>query len=411
MTAFTRRTALKTAAAASLFAMPGIHPAAAQSRLDTGPVRIGVLTDMSSWGRDNGGPGSVYAAKAAVREVGGEVAGRKIEVLVGDHQMVPDIGLGIARRWFDQEGVHAITDLENSAIALGVGELAKQNDRIALMTGPGSSEITNSRCNDRTAQFTYDSYALGKVMARAVTAQGAKTWFFITADYAYGKQLQADTTTFVQQAGGKVLGSVAHPSGTMDFSSLLLQAQGSGAEVIAFANTGTDCTNCLKQAAEFGLSRGGTRIAGLSMFLTDIHAAGLQVAQGAYMTVSDYWDMTPETVAWSQGYLKEIGMMPTMLQTGAYGAVRHYLKAVKAAGTTNSSAIMEKMRELPVTDMFTKGAVLRKDGRVVRDMYLARVKAPSESKKPWDYLEIVQTVRGDDAYRPLSDSVCPLVKA
>jgi len=407
MTGITRRAAL-AAGSVALLGLPNIRRAHAE---ETGPIKIGVLTDMSSWGRDNGGPGSVYAAKAAIAEFGGKVIGRPVEVVVGDHRMTPDVGIALARRWLDTEGVHAITDLEHSAIALGTGDLCKQKDRIALMTGPGSSDITNSRCNDRTAQFTYDTYALGKVMARAVAAQGGKNWYFITVDYAYGKTLQADATRFILESGGKVVGASLHPAGNSDFSSLLLQAQASGADVIAFANTGTDCTNCLKQAAEFGLAKNGTKLAALSMFLTDVHAAGLAVAQGAMMVTADYWDMNPQTAAWSQGYLKEVGLMPTMLQTGTYGAVRHYLKAITAAKTTDAGAVMEQMRALPISDIFTKSATLRRDGRVVRDMYLARVKAPQASKYAWDYLDIVQTVKGEDAYRPLSESVCPLVKA
>ena len=403
MTRITRRAMLGAAAAVPFVAD--------RARAAGEPVRIGVLTDMSSWGRDNGGPGSVYAAQAAINEAGGTVAGRPVELLVGDHKMIPDVGMTIARKWFDEMGVHAITDLENSAVALGVSDLAKQKDRIALMTGPGASDISNSRCNDREVQFTYDTYALGKVMAKAISAQGAKTWFFITADYAYGKTLEADTTTFLQQAGGKVLGHAVHPSGTADFSALLLQAKASGADVIAFANTGADCTNCLKQAQEFGLTTGGTRVVGLSMFLTDVHAAGLEVAGGAYMTVSDYWDMTPETATWSRAYLAKVGLMPTMLQTGCYGAVRHYLKAVNAAGSTEAGAVMAKMRELPIEDMFTKRAVLRLDGRVERDMYLAQVKTPAQSKGAWDYLRIVQTVPGADCTRPAAESVCPLFKS
>jgi branched-chain amino acid transport system substrate-binding protein len=325
--------------------------------------------------------------------------------------MTPDVGIAIARRWLDQDGVLAICDLEHSAIALGTMDLCKQKDRIALMSGPGSSDITNARCNDRAAQFTYDTYALGKVMAKAVAAQGGKKWFFITVDYAFGKTLQADATRFVLESGGQVVGSALHPAGTADFSSLLLQAQSSGADVIALANTGTDCTNCIKQADEFKLTQNGVKIAALSMFLTDVHGAGLKTAKGALMVVADYWDMNKQTAEWCQGYLKAVGLMPTMLQTGTYGAVRHYLKAIKAAGSTDSAAVMDKMRELHVQDIFTKDAVLRKDGRVVRDMYLARVKTPEESKYPWDYLQIVQTVKGEDAYRPLSESVCPLVKA
>ena len=401
-----RRNLLRAAAGASLLAVPALRRSAAQNQ----PLRIGVLTDMSSWGRDNGGPGSVYAANAAAKDFKGEVAGRKIEIVVGDHKMSPDVGMTIARKWFDEGGVEVIADIPNSAIALAVSGLCKDKNRIALLSAPGSSELTNTRCNDRTVQFTYNSYATTKVTTTALMAEGAKTWFFITADYAFGKQLQTDATNFVQQAGGKVPGSALHPTGNSDFSALLLQAQSSGADVLALANSGTDCTNTLKQAAEFGLTQGRQRMAGLGMFLTDVHAAGLEVAQNTHYTAAFYWDMNPQAAEWSKGYLAQVGLMPTMLQIGVYGAVLHYLKAVAAAGTSDAGAVMAKMQELPVKDIFTKEARLRADGQVIRDMYLVRVKTPQQSKAPWDYLEIVRTVRGEDAYRPASESACPLLK-
>ena len=401
-----RRNLLRAAAGASLLAVPALRRSAAQNQ----PLRIGVLTDMSSWGRDNGGPGSVYAANAAAKDFKGEVAGRKIEIVVGDHKMSPDVGMTIARKWFDEGGVEVIADIPNSAIALAVSGLCKDKNRIALLSAPGSSELTNTRCNDRTVQFTYNSYATTKVTTTALMAEGAKTWFFITADYAFGKQLQTDATNFVQQAGGKVLGSALHPTGNSDFSALLLQAQSSGADVLALANSGTDCTNTLKQAAEFGLTQGRQRMAGLGMFLTDVHAAGLEVAQNTHYTAAFYWDMNPQAAEWSKGYLAQVGLMPTMLQIGVYGAVLHYLKAVAAAGTSDAGAVMAKMQELPVKDIFTQEARLRADGQVIRDMYLVRVKTPQQSKAPWDYLEIVRTVRGEDAYRPASESACPLLK-
>ena len=270
-----RRGLLQAAGATPLISIPFCRRAAAENQ----PLRIGVLTDMSSWGRDNGGPGSVYAANAAAKEFKGQVLGRKIEIVVGDHKMSPDLGMTIARNWFDEGGVDAIADVPNSAIALAVSGLCKDKNRIALLSAPGSSELTNAKCNDRTVQFTYNSYATTKVTTSALIAEGAKTWFFVTADYAFGKQLQADATDFIQRAGGKVLGSVVHPTGNADFASALLQAQSSGADVLALANSGTDCTNTLKQAAEFGLMQGKLKVAGLGMFLTDVHASGLQVAQ------------------------------------------------------------------------------------------------------------------------------------
>ena len=395
------------AAAGGLLSIPALRRAAAQ---DTRPLRIGVLTDMSSWGRDNGGPGSVYAANAAATELGGEVGGRKVEIVVGDHQMSPDTGLAIARKWIDEGGVDAIADVPNSAIAFGVSGLCKDKDRIALFSGPGSSELTNSRCNDRTVQFTYNTYAVANVVASALSAQGAKTWFFVTADYAFGKQLEQDATTFIQKAGGQVLAHVLHPTGTSDFSALLLQAQASGANVIALANAGQDCTNALKQAQEFGLTQAGQKVAALGMFLTDVNAAGLEVAQNTLYATSAYWDMTPETREWSKGYFAKVGMMPTMLQIGVYGVLLHYLKAVKAANTVDAGSVVAKMQEMPIEDVFVKGAHLRADGQVIRDMYLARVKTPQQSKYPWDYLEIVKTISGDQAFRPASESACSLLR-
>lgn len=401
-----RRRLLKAAAGAPLLALPALRRAAAEQR----PVRIGVLTDMSSWGRDNGGPGSVYAANAAADAFGREVAGRNVEILVGDHQMSADIGMAIARKWIDEGGVDAIADVPNSAIAFGISGLCKQKNRIALFSGPGSSELTDSRCNDRTVQFTYNTYATAKVTASALTAQGVKTWFFITADYAFGKQLETDATQFIQQAGGKVLGHALHPTGTADFSSLLLQAQASHADVVALANAGHDCTNALKQAAEFGLAQSGQRAAAFGMFLTDVNAVGLKVAQNTLYATSAYWDMTPETKAWSQGYFAKVGMMPTMLQIGVYGVVLHYLKAIRAADSVEAAAVMTKMQDLPINDPFVHNAHLRADGQVIRDMYLARVKTPQESRYPWDYLEIVKTLPGDEAFRPATESACALLK-
>jgi branched-chain amino acid transport system substrate-binding protein len=396
-----RRTLL---GAASALALPAI------ARAQAGPIRIGVLTDMSSWGRDNGGPGAVYAVNAAVKEAGGKAAGRPVEVLVGDHKMLPDLGLQIARQWFD-EGVHAITDLENSAVGLAVSALAANKDRIALISGSGSSDITNARCNNRTVAFTYDTYSIAKVTANALAKQGAKTWFFIGADYAFGKQLIADATGFIVAGGGKVLGQALHPPGTSDYSALLLEAQSSKADVIALANTGTDCTNALKQAQEFGVARGGQRMATLAMFDTDVVAAGLQVAQNTLMVTSAWGNMSPEARKWTEGYHGATGLMPTMLQLGDYGVVKHYLKAVDAGGTTDSGPVMAKMQALPIQDIFCRQGTLRADGRVMREMYLMRVKTPEQAKLPYDYLELIETVAPEDAFRPAKDSACPLLKA
>lgn len=373
------------------------------------PIRVGVLTDMSSWGRDNGGPGAVYAVRQAVNDIGGSVAGRAVEVVVGDHKMLPDVGLRIAREWFDQ-GVDAITDLENSAVGLAVSALAAEKDRICLISGSGSSDITNARCNARTVAFTYDTYSIAKVTAEALTRQGVKTWFFIGADYAFGRQLIADATGFIEAGGGRVLGSALHPAGTTDMSALLLQAQASKADAIALANTGTDCTNALKQAQEFGIAQNGQRIATLAMFDTDVVAAGLPVAQNTLMVTSAWGNMSPAARRWTEGYHAATGLMPTMLQLGDYGVVNHYLKAVAAAGSSDAAAVMAKMQELPIQDTFCRAGTLRRDGRVMRDMYLMRVKTPAEAVLPYDYLELVGTVPAEDAFRPAATSTCPLLK-
>ena len=338
------------------------------------------------------------------------MAGKKIEVISADHQMKPDVGVQIAREWFDTGKVDAVVDVPNSAIAIAIHNLAREKNKIALLSGPGASELTNKLCSPNTVHFTYDTYALAKVTASAIVREGGKSWFFITADYAFGHQLQADAARFIKEAGGSVIGAVRHPTNTQDFSSFVLQAQASGANVVALANAGADTQNTLKQAGEFGLSQSGQRVAALLMFDTDVHAVGLQTAQGAYLTTASYWNMNPETRAWSKKFFERVGIMPTMIQAGVYGAVLHYLKAIEAAGSDEAGKAMAKMRELPIDDIFVKGGKLRADGRVMRDMYLARVKKPQDSKEPWDYLEIVRTVKAEDAFRPVAESECPLLK-
>ncbi|MGM4904440.1 ABC transporter substrate-binding protein [Tardiphaga sp. 866_E4_N2_1] len=382
----------------------------ASAQVSDDVVRIGVLTDLSSWGRDNSGPGSVEAAKMALEEFGPTVLGKPIEIISADHQMKSDVGIQIARNWFDAGKVDAVVDIPNSAIAIAVHNLAKDRNKIALLSGPGASTLTDELCSPNTVHFTYDTYALAKVTASAVVAGGGKSWFFITADYAFGNQLEQDATRFIKASGGTVLGGVRHPTNTADFSSFALQAQNSKAEVVAFANAGQDTDNSIKQSGEFGLVKGGQKLVGLLMFDTDVHAIGLEAAQGTYLTTASYWNMDDKTRAWSKKFFDRTKVMPTMIQTGVYGSVLHYLQAIKAAGTDDPAKVMAKMRELPIEDTFVHGGKLREDGRVIRDMYLARVKKPSESKEPWDYLDIVKTVKGDDAFRPISESKCPLLK-
>ena len=375
------------------------------------PLRLGVLVDMSSWGRDTGGMGSMVAAQMAAEELGGLAGGRPVEFLSGDHRMNPDLGVQIARDWFDNQDVQAIVDVPMSALGLAISGFCKQKNRLALLSGPGASSITNQDCNANTVQFTYDTYALAHVIGAAMVAEGAKTWFFITADYSFGHQLQADATAFIEKAGGKVLGHSLHPPGASDFSAVLLAAQASKADVVALANAAQDTNNAIKQAAEFGIGQrlNGQRIAALLMFITYVPALGLKTAQGIMLATASYWNLNAETRAWSERFFARTKVMPTMEQTGTYGVVLHYLKAVAKVGT-DPQAVMAEMRAMPINDVFVKNGYLRPDGRVIRDMYLVRVKSPAESKEPWDYYEIVRTVKGEDAFRPLADSLCPLVK-
>jgi len=398
------RRAVLASAAVSALAAP--RPARAQNR----PLRIGVLGDFSNIGRANSGPGSVEAAHLAVEEFGSTVLGRPIEVLQADHQQKPDVGLQIARQWIDTEGVSAIADIPNSSVAFAVTDLARARNRVALVAGAGSSELTNRQCSPNTVHFGFDTYALAKVATQPIIAEGGTTWFFIAADYTFGAQLEADARRFIGEAGGAVLGNVKLPVGTPDFASALLQAQASGAKVLALANAGEDTSNALKQAAEFGLVKSGQRIVSLELFITDIEAAGLETAQGAYFATASYWNMTPKTRAWSKQFFDRVHLMPTMSHTSVYGSVLHYLKGVREAGTDQADQVMAAVRSLPISDAFIEHATLRADGRVMRPMYLGRVKTPQASKGPWDDVEILKTVPPEEAFRPISESVCPLLR-
>src|SRR5581483_12198333 len=384
---------MKLLACAAMLAILAAMTCAANAQISDDVVRIGVLTDLSSWGRDNSGPGSVEAAKMAVEEFGPTVLGKPIEIVSADHQMKTDVGVQIARGWFDNGKVDAVVDIPNSGIAIAVHNLARERNKIALLSGPGASSLTDELCSPNTVHFTYDTYALSKVTASAVINAGGKSWFFVTADYAFGHQLEADATRFIKEMGGTVLGSVRHPTNTADFSSFALQAQSSKADVVAFANAGQDTDNAIKQSGEFGLVQGGQKLVGLLMFDTDVHAIGLKAAQGTYMTTASYWNMDEAPRDWSKKLCARTGVMPTMPHTGVRGSVLHYLKAIKAAGTDDPAQVMSKMRELPIEDTFVHGGKLREDGRVVRDMYLAKVKSPEASREPWDYLDIVKTVK------------------
>ena len=387
-----------------------IGAAGAHAQVSDDLVRIGVLNDQSGLYADLGGPGSVVAARMAVEDFGGNVLGKPVEIVVADHQNKADIGAAIARRWFDAEKVDMAIGFDNSSVALAVEQLAAEHNRIAIAGAVGSTAFTGKACTPTEASWLYDSYALTTSLARSVVAEGRDTWFFVTVDYAFGHSLEADATAAVLAAGGKVLGGVRHPLNTADFSSYLLQAQASGAKVVALANGGGDMINAIKQAREFGLTRGGQTVVSLLVFISDVHSMGLQTAQGLKFATAFYWDRDEESRAWSKRFMARHGKMPTMAQAGVYSAIRHYLKAIDATGTDEAKAVMAKMRELPVNDFYAKNARLREDGRLVHDMYFAEVKKPSESKEPWDDYNILGTIPGATAFRSLADGGCPLAQ-
>jgi branched-chain amino acid transport system substrate-binding protein len=374
-----------------------------------GPVKIGVLNDMSSLYADIGGKGSVAAAEMAAEDAG-PVLGQKVQVISADHQNKPDVGANIARQWYDTEGVDVITDVPTSSVALAVNEVSREKKKLALWSGPATSDLTGPKCNAYAASWVYDTYALAHVTGGAVVKSGGDTWFFVTADYAFGHALERDTADVVKAAGGTVVGDVNVPLNTPDFSSFLLQAQASKAKIIGLANAGGDTINSIKQGAEFGIVEGGQKFAGLLIFLTDVHSLGLKTAQGLQLSGPFYHDMNDETRAFSKRFEERMGRPPTFTQAGVYSAMHHYLNAVKALGTKDPDKVMAKMRETPINDFMTKNGKLREDGRVIRDFYLFEVKKPSESKGEWDLFKLIQTVPGDQAFRPLDKGDCPLVK-
>jgi branched-chain amino acid transport system substrate-binding protein len=372
-------------------------------------VKIGILNDQSSLYADETGKGSVVAAQMAAEDAG-PVLGKKVEVIFADHQNKADLGSSIARQWYDVDGVDVIADAGPSSIALAVEEVSREKMKLVLFSGPASSDITGSHCSPYAAHWTYDTYALAHGTGATVVKQGGDTWFFITADYAFGYALERDTGEVIKAANGKILGDVKVPLNTADFSSFLLKAQGSKAKIIGLANAGGDTMNSIKQGAEFGIAQGGQKFAALLMFISDVHSLGLQAAQGLQFTSAFYWDMNDQTRAWSKRYFERMHSMPTMNHAGVYSAVHHYLDAVKALGTKDPDKVMAKMRATPINDFMTRNGTLRIDGRVVRDMYLLQVKKPEESKYPWDYLKVLDTIPGDKAFRPLNAGGCPLVK-
>jgi branched-chain amino acid transport system substrate-binding protein len=406
MPRISRRVALGGLAAAPL-AMPGLLRAQSTSK----PVRIGLLSDMSGPYRDVGGPGNKVAAQLAVDDFGGSVLGRPIEIMQADDQDKPDISSAIAREWIDTQGVDVLADGSATSSGLGVLQVAREKKTPYLVTGPASSDFTGKQCSPYSIHFAYDTWALAHGTGAALTKSGGDSWFFITADYAFGYALERDTIAAVQKAGGKVLGTVRAPLATADFSSYLIQAQASGAKVIGLANAGTDTQNCVKQAAEFGLSQGGTRIATLLMQITDVNSLGQKTAEGLVFTDSFYWDMTDATRAWSKRYMAKMTTPPGLLHASNYCATMHWLKAVKAVGSTDSDAVVAKMKATPVNDFYNKDVKIREDGRVMHVMYLWQVKPPSEAKYQYDFCKLLATIPPDEAWRPLADGGCPLVKA
>jgi branched-chain amino acid transport system substrate-binding protein len=373
-------------------------------------VKIGILNDQSGTYADYGGKGSIEAAKMAIEDFGGSVLGQKIDMVTADHQNKPDLAGNIARRWYDAEGVDMITDLTTSSVALAVQGIAAEKKKIDIVVGAATSAISGSACTPYGFHWAFDTHALAVSTGGALVKTGGDTWFFVTVDYAFGHALEKDTSDVIKADGGQVLGHVLYPLNAPDFSSFLLQAQSSKAKVVGLANAGTDTVNSIKQAAEFGIVAGGQRLAALLMTLAEVHGLGLEAAQGLVLTESFYWDLNDRTREFGDRFFKRTGRMPNMIQAGVYSATLQYLKAVKAAGTKDSDAVAKKLKELPVDDAFTSNGHVQANGRMVSDLYLFQVKKPSESKRDWDFYNLLATVPGDTAYLTAANSGCPLTK-
>ncbi|ALK10374.1 ABC transporter substrate-binding protein [Blastochloris viridis] len=399
-----RRKTCLLATVAALAATPAL------ADMSDGVIKIGVLNDQSALYADMSGQGSVWAARKAIEDFGPTAKGLKVEVVFADHQNKPDVGSNIARQWFDRDGVDLIVDVPNSSVALAVNQITREKNKVFINSGAASSDLTGKACSPNTIHWTYDTWGLANSTGKAVVKTGGSSWYFITADYAFGHALERDTEAVVLANGGKVLGKVRHPLQTQDFSSFLLQAQGSGAKVIGLANAGGDTINSVKQAAEFGITAGGQNLAALLMFVTDVHSLGLKTAQGLVFTEAWYWDLTDDDRAFAKAFAEANGgMHPSMVQAGVYSGVTHYLKAVAALGSdADGAAVVAKMKELPTDDkLFGKGSV-RADGRKIHDLYLFEVKTPAESKGAWDYYKLRATIPAAEAFRPLEQGGCPL---
>ena len=401
------RSVLTGAAAVSLLA------GSAAAEMSDGKIKIGVLNDQSSLYADLSGQGSVLAAKMAIEDFGGSVNGTPVEVVFADHQNKADVGSNIARQWYDVDQVDMIVDVPNSAVALAVNELTREKNKVFLVSGAATSSLTGDKCSPNTVHWTYDTWALANGTGKAVVQTGGDSWFFLTADYAFGHALEKDTAAAVEKMGGAVNGAVRHPLNTPDFSSFLLQAQSSGAKVIGLANAGADTTNSIKQASEFGIVQSGQQLAALLLFLTDVHALGLPVAQGLTFTEAFYWDQNDKTREFAGKFAeRNRGIKPTMVHAGVYSATLHYLKALAAlGGDGDGAAVVAKMKELPTDDILFGQGTIREDGRKIHDMYLFQVKTPDESKGAWDYYNLRATIPAAEAFRPLDQGGCPLVKS
>jgi branched-chain amino acid transport system substrate-binding protein len=400
-----RRAACLAGFAAALFV-----PAAASAQISDDVVKIGVLTDLTGPASDATGQGSVTAAEMAVADFGGTVAGKPIEVISANHQLKADIGAGIARQWYDTDKVDLILDVPVSAVGLAVQEVSRQKQKLLIVESTGADQFTGKACSPYSMQWAFDTHALATGTAKAVTQRGGNSWFFLTADYAFGHSLEADASKVAQANGAKVVGGVRFPFNSPDLTSFVLQAQASKAKIIGIAAGPPDNTNAIKIGGEFGLFEGGQQMAGLLILVTDVHALGLKAAQGLLLTTSFYWDMDDKTRAWSKRFYAKLNKMPTMWQAAVYSSVIHYLNAVKATGTDEPLKVAAKMREMPVEDFFSRHGKLREDGLMVHDLYLVEVKKPDESKEPWDYYKVLQTIPGDEAFPRLEDEDCPITK-
>ncbi|KPQ24137.1 ABC transporter substrate-binding protein [Halomonas sp. HL-93] len=400
----TLATCIAAAAALSLMA------SAAQAEMSDDEIRIGYLADMSGTYRDLAGPGGLTALEMAVEDFGGSVNGTPIEIFSADDRNSADVGANAVREWVDEDNVDMVAGLVASSVSIAVTKVLEENDGLGIVSGSAASSITNEHCTPNHIHWVYDTYPLANGTAKAVVEQGGDSWFMLTADYAFGHALEADVTKVVEESGGEIVDSVRHPFPTNDFSSYILQAQGSGAKIVGLANAGSDTVNAITTASEFGLTDSGQQLAGLLIFLNDVHALGLEATQNLLLTTGWYWDMDEESREWAERYYEEEERMPTMVQAGIYSSTMHYLKAVEAAGTDDPETIRAKMAEEPINDFFARNGQIREDGRMIHDMYLAQVKTPEESTGEWDLYEILSTIPAEEAYRPLSESQCKLVQ-